>query len=232
MFKNLEKIKYFIAFSSLIVLMGISHEFAHHFSAALICGCFGHKTFNSFEICTGCQEATSLWILPTYIGPIFTFSMLWLGLYFLGNKKLTTRNMGFALIMANFPINRILYALLGFNDEQYASKIIFGSDNKAAFWITNFVIWILVIPPLWDCYKKIKGNYKLLWFLGYFILPFVFVFWFAGLFLENWLLLKKGFLAEEILGIPYLLLIVQVVCLVLFYRYKKYIEHQSIVPLF
>ncbi|MEO1032820.1 MAG: hypothetical protein AAFX55_15525 [Bacteroidota bacterium] len=216
-------VKHLIAFLSLTILMGTSHEFAHHFSAAMVCGCFGEKTFNSFSLCPGCQENNPLWILPTYIGPLFTFAMMWVGFFKLKKGSIIQKYLGFALIMANFPVNRILFALMGVNDEQFASGILFGFDNTIAFWLTNLGIWLFTIPPLWLCFRSINSKRKILWFLGYFILPFVFVYLFAGLFLEEWLLLETQFLANAILGIPYLLLIVEVMALFGYLLFRKYI---------
>ena len=42
--------RYLVAFAALTILCGTSHEFAHHFAGALVCGEFGSKTFNSFPL--------------------------------------------------------------------------------------------------------------------------------------------------------------------------------------
>ncbi|MEM7297987.1 MAG: hypothetical protein AAF391_06945, partial [Bacteroidota bacterium] len=209
---------------------GTSHEFAHHFSGALVCGCFGYKTFNSFELCAGCNS-NPLWILPTYIGPIFTFALMWVGLYQLKKGNNNQKQLGLALVFANFPVNRILFALMGSNDEQYAASILFGSDNMIAFWVTNGIIWTLAIPPLWYAYKAIDQQKKGLWFLGYFLLPFLFVIVFAGIFLEEWLLLKMRFLAEPIIGIPYLILLVEALSLGGYILLKKNLYQNPLVRL-
>ncbi len=83
------------------------------------------------------------------------------------------------------------------------------------------MIWLLAVPPLVIAYRAIANPRRVLWFTGFFVLPFVFVFLFAGMFLEQWLLLDRKFLATPILGIPYLILVVEVLSIIVFtvFRY-------------
>jgi len=204
---------YVIAFLALTILCGTSHEFVHHFVGAASCGCFGYKTFNSFELCSSCAGNRLAFIAATWAGPLFTYGLMWLGVYRLSKPSTAARQLGFALIFANFPINRIGFALIGWNDEQYVTNKIFG-HSPLGFWITNLAIWILAIPPLLFAYRAITNRHRVLWFIGFFVLPFVFVFVFAGMFLEQWLLLDRKFLAMPIIGIPYLILLVEVLSII------------------
>src|SRR5438128_10395041 len=70
---------YLIAFLALTILCGTSHEFIHHFTAAAMCGCFGYKTFNSFELCDSCLTNVSARVVSTWAGPLLTFGLMWLG---------------------------------------------------------------------------------------------------------------------------------------------------------
>ena len=204
---------YVIAFLALTILCGTSHEFVHHFVGAASCGCFGYKTFNSFELCSSCAGNRLAFIAATWAGPLFTYGLMWLGVYRLSKPSTAARQLGFALIFANFPINRIGFALIGWNDEQYVTNKIFG-HSPLGFWLTNLAIWILAIPPLLFAYRAITNRHRVLWFIGFFVLPFVFVFVFAGMFLEQWLLLDRKFLAMPIIGIPYLILLVEVLSII------------------
>jgi len=204
---------YVIAFLALTILCGTSHEFVHHFVGAAFCGCFGYKTFNSFELCSSCAGNRLAFIAATWAGPLFTYGLMWLGVYRLSKPSTAARQLGFALIFANFPINRIGFALIGWNDEQYVTNKIFG-HSPLGFWLTNLAIWILAIPPLLFAYRAITNRHRVLWFIGFFVLPFVFVFVFAGMFLEQWLLLDRKFLAVPIIGIPYLILLVEVLSII------------------
>ena len=204
---------YVIAFLALTILCGTSHEFVHHFVGAAFCGCFGYKTFNSFELCSSCAGNRLAFIAATWAGPLFTYGLMWLGVYRLSKPSTAARQLGFALIFANFPINRIGFALIGWNDEQYVTNKIFG-HSPLGFWLTNLAIWILAIPPLLFAYRAITNRHRVLWFIGFFVLPFVFVFVFAGMFLEQWLLLDRKVLAVPIIGIPYLILLVEVLSII------------------
>jgi len=204
---------YVIAFLALTILCGTSHEFVHHFVGAAFCGCFGYKTFNSFELCSSCAGNRLAFIAATWAGPLFTYGLMWLGVYRLSKPSTAARQLGFALIFANFPITRIGFALIGWNDEQYVTNKIFG-HSPLGFWLTNLAIWILAIPPLLFAYRAIMNRHRVLWFIGFFVLPFLFVFVFAGMFLEQWLLLDRKFLAMPIIGIPYLILLVEVLSII------------------
>ena len=95
-----------------------------------------------------------------------------------------------------------------------AGSIVLASHSPLGFWLTNLAIWILAIPPLLFAYRAITNRHRVLWFIGFFVLPFVFVFVFAGMFLEQWLLLDRKFLAVPIIGIPYLILLVEVLSII------------------
>lgn len=223
--------RYLPPFLFLTILCGTSHEFAHHFTGAAVCGCFGYKTFNSFELCEGCVQSNPYWTVATMIGPLFTFALMWWGLYQLKQEDPKQKQLGFALIFANFPINRILFAFMGFNDEQYAAGVLFGHDNEVAYWVTNLIVCLFTLPPLYYAYRAIDQKPRLLWFLGYFTLPFVFVIVFAGFFLEDWLLLKQKFLAQAIIGIPLLILLVEVISVWGYFYTKKNLYNSPLLKL-
>lgn len=206
---------YIIAFLALTILCGTSHEFVHHFVGAAFCGCFGYKTSNSFTLCPSCAGNRLAFIAATWAGPLFTCGLMWLGVYRLFQPSSASRQLGFPLIFANFPINRIGFALIGWNDEQYVTNKIFG-HTTLGFWLTNLAIWLFAIPPLVFAYRAIANRHRVLWFVGFFVLPFVFVFVFAGMFLEQWLLLDHKFLATPIIGIPYLILLVEILSIIIF----------------
>jgi hypothetical protein len=126
--------RYVSAFAALTILCGTSHEFVHHFAGAAICGGFGVKTFNSFDLAPGC-DANPLSVWATAAGPLFTFALMWWGLHLLGRADERRRHLGFALIFANFPVNRMAFALAGWNDEQWVARHALG-PSRLAFWVT------------------------------------------------------------------------------------------------
>lgn len=212
---------YILAFLLLTMLCGLSHEMVHHVAGAAICGCWGYKTFNSFTLCDTCAAA-DLGYWATIAGPAFTFALMWLGWYQLSRPDNKNKQLGFALIFANFPINRMLFVFMGWNDEQWVAKHLFG-QSVVAFWITVGIVLLCTVPPLVAAYRAINNSYKVLWFLGFFILPFIFVFVFAGFFLEEYLLLDAKVLADTLWGIPYLLLLVEVICLAGYAATKQFL---------
>ena len=211
--------RYLIGFAALTLLCGTSHEFAHHFSGAAICGKFGYKTFNSFELAPGCDaNPISLW--ATAAGPLFTFGLMWWGLFLLRSDDERGRNFGFALIFANFPINRLLFILIHSNDEQWVAYRLYGHSN-VAWWVAIAVVWLACVPPLVVAYRAIGNRRRWLWFTGFFVLPFLYVILFAGLFLENYLLLGQRFLANTILGIPLLIILIEILSLLVYHVFRE-----------
>lgn len=216
--------RYLVAFLALTILCGTSHEFMHHFAGAAACGAFGVKTFNSFSLAPGCE--TKVWAsqLATWSGPILTYALMWFGAWRLVRGDQQQRQLGFALIFANFPINRLLFALMHFNDEQYALSHLLGPTDLS-YWIANGIVWALGLPPLILAFLAIENRRRTLWFLAFLILPFMFVFLFAGLFLEDWLLKEHHVLAQPFLGIPLLIILVEILATVLYVANRRAIAH-------
>ena len=206
--------RYLVAFAALTILCGTSHEFAHHFAGALVCGEFGSKTFNSFTLAPGCgSSAWRAW--PTIAGPLFTFALMWLGAVRLRNPDERQRQLGFALVFANFPINRMGFVLFGWNDEQWVARHEFGA-SPVAFWLAVAAVWIACLPPLIAAWRAIENRRRALWFAGFFVLPFVFVVLFAGGFLEEFVLLRQRILADTVFGVPWLIIAVEFLSLAVY----------------
>lgn len=215
--------RYVAAFAALTILCGTSHEFAHHFAGAAICGAFGRKTFNSFDLAPGCDGRPGyLW--ATVAGPLFTFALLWFGAWRLRSSSPAVRQLGFALIFANFPVNRMLFVLLHANDEQWVTTKVYP-NSAVANWITVLLVWLACIPPLVVAYRAIANRWRALWFAGFFVLPFVYVVLFAGLFLENYLLLSRHVLATRVVGVPWLIIVVEVLSLTIYAYFRSDIQY-------
>lgn len=214
--------KYLLAFLLLTMLCGLSHEMVHHLTAAAICGCWGYKTFNSFVLCDSCaNRAFGYW--ATIAGPLFTFALMWWGWYQLSQKDHKNKQLGFALIFANFPVNRMFFVFINSNDEQWVRRHLFGNDSPIASWITIGLVLACTVPPLIAAYRAINNSRKAIWFLAFYLLPFIFVIVFAGLFLEEFLLLDQKLLANTIVGIPYLLILTEILCVAGYALTKKYL---------
>jgi len=211
--------RYLVAFAALTILCGTSHEFVHHFTGAALCGAFGTKTFNSFSLAPGCETDITKAYWAAMAGPILTFALMWIGYAMLRRDDPSAKRMGFALVFANFPINRMLFVLLNQNDEQYANKMMFGT-SRFVFWITVLGVLAISLPPVIEGFRQLQNRPRFVWIAAFFLLPFVFVILFAGLFLENFLMIQHQILATRIIGIPWLIVLVEVFSAVTFEFFK------------
>jgi hypothetical protein len=144
------------------------HELAHHFAGFVACGAWGYKSFNYFE--TACEGSFGSW-MATFVGPLFSFAAMWVGWWLLSRDRSSElhRQLGFAMIFAQLPFQRITGPLLGQNDEFYAASHFFGR-NSATMWVTLVVICAFCIPPLVGAWRAIENKRRTAWFLFYFML--------------------------------------------------------------
>jgi len=212
--------RYCLAFYCIIMLYASLHELVHHFAGYLVCGDWGTKTFNSFS--TTCDNEAKSYI-ATYIGPLFSFGMMYVGMYFLRqNNSAFKKHLGFAMIFAQLPFQRMVSPFFRMNDEFYASSKLFGNTD-VVYWIVIILIWLICLPPLIKAYKVIQNKYKWLWYAFYLVL-FPYVLWgpfFGGL---EYLMVEKKFLDYPIIGIGLLFIINEIVTIVAYYYTKKYIN--------
>lgn len=196
------------------------HELVHHFSGYIICGDWGYKTFNYFE--TSCEGSPQSWY-ATYMGPVFSFVMMYIGAYFI-NKGLSTfkKHLGFAMIFAQLPLQRMISPFFRMNDEFYATAQLFG-NTTLNYWIVIVIIWIICIPPLITAYKAIKNNRKLPWFLFYLVL-FPYILWGPVFGLLEFLMVQKGIMSHTFIGIGLLFIINELVTIAAYFIFKKYIN--------
>ncbi len=204
-------LKYCIAFYCIIMLYTSAHELVHHFAGYLICGDWGYKTFNYFS--TACEDDPKTY-LATYAGPLFTYLMMYVGMYFLksGNTNYQ-KHLGFALIFAQLPFQRMMGPIMKMNDEYYATVKLFGATDLN-FWLVTLIIFAICIPPLIRAYQFIGNKYRIGWFLFYFTL-FPYLLWgpfFGGL---EYLMVSKGVLDQTVIGIGFLFLLNEIFTIIL-----------------
>ncbi|MEO0570088.1 MAG: hypothetical protein AAF039_00185 [Bacteroidota bacterium] len=211
---------YCLAFYCIIMLYVSLHELVHHFSGYLICGDWGIKSFNYFE--TACEDDKKS-LLATYVGPLFSFAMMYYGMYLLKKRNLDrTKHLGFAIVFAQLPFQRMISPFFRMNDEFYASAKLFGNTDSV-YWSVIISIWLICLPPLIKTYKAIANKNKILWFLFYLVL-FPYILWgpiFGGL---EYLMVEKKFLAQPIIGIGLLFILNEIVTIIAYYYTKKYID--------
>jgi len=213
--------KYCLAFYCVIMLYVSVHELVHHFSAFALCGGeWGFKTFNYFE--TAC-EGTTLSYLATFMGPLFTFGAMYYGAYLLKpNNSELKKHLGFAVIFAQLPMQRMVSPFFRMNDEFYASAALFG-DTPLVYWVVTSLIWAICLPPLWAAFKAISNKRRLLWFAWYFLL-FPYLIWGPVFGVLEYLMVSRGVLATTFYGIGWLFIINELVTIAAYVKLKKYID--------
>ena len=216
--------RYCVALYCITMLYASLHELVHHFVARMVCGAWGYKTFNSFE--TACADGDHTSLIATAAGPIFSFLMMYVGWYFLQQGQTSfKKHLGFALIFAQLPAQRMSGPLMGFNDEYYIVRLL-DEASLTNQWLTALAISAICIPPLVAAFKAIKNRYRWAWFALFFLLlPYLL---FGPFFvLLEYLMVGQGILDEAILGIGTLFLINEILTILLYYRTKKYIDPEA-----
>jgi hypothetical protein len=208
-----------LAFLALTILCGTSHEFVHHFTGAALCGGFGVKTFNSYSLVPGCGGWPE--IVANLAGPAFTFGLMWWAASLLLSPDEKNRRLGLALIFANFPINRLIFVIFRSNDEYWSAYQMFGGSDFVHV-VTVLLVWMVALPPVVLGYLTIANSPRWAWFLALFILPFAFVLGFVG-FLELYLLIKKHVLATTIVGVPWLIVVTEIIALAVYIRFRTHL---------
>ena len=218
--------KYCLAFYCLTMLYSSLHELTHHFVGYVVCGEWGYKTFNYFS--TAC-EASPITFIATYAGPIFTFTMMWVGAYFLKRKSSSPfqRQLSFALIFAQMPLQRMVMCFFKTNDEYYASSQIFG-HTALVYWLVILSIWVCCVPPLITAYKAIKNKNRIAWFLFYAFL-FPYLLWGPIFVLLEYLLVNKQVMNGTVIGIANLFILNEVITVVGYLLTKNYFNTEVMV---
>jgi len=214
-------IGFIIAFIALHFLMREAHEMVHTAVGRMICGCWGQRDFNVWSLCEGCMEKYPVAVWATFAGPLFTFGMIWTGVYFLNSANTAQRSLGFALIFANNPLARIFTAAIGKGDEVSGLNRIL--HNQQLSWMLGLIIVLLfTVYPLWKAFKTItnknKIGYFILFLLSPMILDMVILFKLMNTALRNGVL-STGW----ILGAPLIVTLFTIAMLVIFISTARYI---------
>lgn len=216
--------KSLLAFFLLLLLLAESHELAHIFTGYAFCGCWGERDFNVWGLCAGCRDENPWAIVATFAGPIFTFSLIWLGRHWLKGQNARKQILGFVLIFANLPFARIFTALMGGGDEVYGLSVIFGDDaNWQLVWGTGLIIvFALAVPPLLTAWKAIANAQRWAYFLGFLILPMLLAILVIFIGLNG--LLAQGVLATALIwGTPLLISIHTLIVIFLVWQTFPYL---------
>lgn len=202
-FKNL------LIFLSFYFFMHEMHELAHIITGRIICGCWGPRDFNVWDLCKDCLRQKPIAIAATFTGPIFTFMMLWIGRYLLKYGKSTqNRSLGLVFILGNMQFGRIYMAAMGSGDEISGLRWLFlnpdHSNAQIIRLLTFIIVSIICIPPMITAYRAIANKRKILIYISFLIIPLVLDTLIILILLNS--LLQRGLLSQVwIMGTPLLI---------------------------
>jgi hypothetical protein len=197
-----------VAFVALELLLHDAHELVHIWTGRLMCGGWGTRDFNAWTLSPGCET----WV-PTAVGPIFSYLIIWAGVALLGSAAWRTRAAGLALVFGPKPFARLFTALMGGGDEMVVARALTGVTTRTpAVWLaTVLIVAALTVPPMLLGWRALAGTpARGRWFIGLLLGPMLFeLLVLLGLFNR---LLAAGVLATPVVaGTPLLVAIVAAV---------------------
>lgn len=211
-----------IALAFLSFLMQETHELAHTCVGRLLCGCWGKRDFNLWSLCKDCANEEPLTLLATFSGPLYTFSVIWLGYYLLTRASAATKSVGFALIVSSMPFSRVLTPIFGGGDEVFGLRRL-GVEHSVAWAVGLVAVLALAVPPVVKIYRVIQNRRKWLWIVGLLLGPFLLVGAVVFGVLQGQML-KKGILSEDwIMGSPIIVTAWLILCSLVFAAFAKHI---------
>jgi hypothetical protein len=194
---------YVFTFLLLTFVLSEFHEIAHIAAGRLICGCWGKRDFNQWDLCTSC-DGNAYGFIATLMGPIFSFAMAYWGAGLLKKKNSIDKiTLGFSMIFASTSFGRLVNVWpFGGGDEFTVFYNQVFQENRNLSLVFAFILIALIIYfPLKKAYLFIENKNRILWFLGFCLFPFIAVL-IVILGLLN-TLLASGFMADDgIMGSP------------------------------
>jgi hypothetical protein len=214
-----------IAFFALTFLITECHDWVHYMTAALICGCFGTKAFETWTICQGCHPGHLQQIMIGLSGPVFNYTLFWTARSWMSPSRPMPRQvLGFILLTAALPLDRILAAVRGGGDEKYTMGTILDSPQSIHYHAASLaglaIVLLFTLPPLVRAFRLSgTGNSSWLIFAGFLVIPgIVQALAIRGLYF----LLGHGIGAASLLpGTPWLVAFWTILCAVLACAFSK-----------
>jgi len=215
-------VSYIIAFLLLTVIMLELHEIVHILVGRLICGCWGSRDFNVWSLCVECKLDNLSW-LATLGGPVFSFAIMWLGMFWLSSPNSNIKAFGFSLIFANIPFGRISEVMKGAGDEMVVTRHLLKShfSSTQMVLICSGIILALGLPPIIKAFNILTNKNSWLYIIGFLTVPILFILIYILIGMNS--LLNTGFLSTiGIMGTPVLITFHTIVTMLIFlFLYKK-----------
>jgi hypothetical protein len=213
---------YIFTFLMLTFVLSELHEIAHTAVGRLICGCWGKRDFNVWDLCESCEN-NPYGFISTMMGPIFSFSMAYWGASMLEKYNSTEKQtLGFSMIFASLSFGRLFNVFpFGGGDEFTVFYNQVFNENRPLSLVAAFVLIALIIFfPLRKAYLFIENKNRWAWLLGFCILPFIVAIATILGVLNS--VLATGFLNEEwILGSPKIVTLWTIMVIFLFIVSRK-----------
>lgn len=139
-----------LALVALCWLASFAHEFTHHLAGLALCGPGGRMSLSLFALADSCDAR---WPWTTAAGPALSYLLMWAGMALV----LRGRAMwwGFALVIANKPLMRLLTVATGGGDEGRLWSLV---APQSARWLATATVLMLVLPPLWACWRALPAR--------------------------------------------------------------------------
>lgn len=185
------------------------------------------------ETAGDCWDTQPLVWLSTAMGPLFTFALMWMGLFLL--KTLSTRKkmLGFVLVSGNLPLARILTVALGGGGELVVYRILFPALDFDELRLLGVTVDLFFIIPNGSCHAlyareavaKAAANNTT--YDG----PLIVIHFYTLGFLNS--LLKQGIMAEQLfLGTPtFILLHTLLIISIMSYGWRSFFAKPKIIKL-
>ncbi|MEZ3165107.1 hypothetical protein ABNG03_04955 [Halorubrum sp. RMP-47] len=189
-----------IAFTALLFVHNEVHEISHTGVGRLICGAWGPRNFNSWQL--ACRETPEI-VLAPIAGLVFSYGLMWIGYYVI--KALDSpskKSVGLCLIFAAMPFGRIYTVAQSGGDEMVILRGVFPEMNSLLrLAIGLSIVLVFIIPPLHQAFVTLPHQRQLMAFVGFLLVPYV-LFEIIVLRVAN-PLLEQGVLASTgVLGSP------------------------------
>lgn len=216
-----------LAFSALVFIHAEFHEIAHTAVGRLLCGAWGPRNFNYWEI--ACSERPAL-LLSSVAGLLFSYGLMWVGYYSLRPGTAAERkSIGFCLMFGALPFGRLATVGLGGGDEMFLLRTLFTNADSTLRWIVAVVIVLgLIGPPLYRAFSVLSETRRWRVFAGFLFLPLL-VFITVILGVGN-TLLQQGVLARQgVLGSPLIVNVWTGLWLILLVAFRRHL-YSSLAP--
>ncbi len=193
--------RYLAAFAVLCLVVHEAHELAHTAAGRLVCGGWGPRDFNTWQLPAGCAS-----LLPAAAGPALSYALMLAGAVTLGAARAPragaawATGWGLALALAPNPFARLLTAAVGGGDEGVLVRAGFGLSRGPGAAAVAFGLVLALTAPALAAAGRAVGRARPGWFTLLLFTPMVVTG--VGLFAGMNRLLAAGVLARPVLGAP------------------------------